>query len=223
MPNLTLWGRVMGVPVRRVPSNSGIFNGNLNGILKAYLTFDDGPDPDFTPQVLDLLKQLGAKATFFVVSERARSNLKIIKRIQNDGHAIGNHSLDHRYSPFFKGYNSMKRWIEDSEKALCEMGIPDSVGFRPPVGIRTPELSRVLRDLNIPMILWEKRCFDGVSLFDEKKAKKIADSFKSGDIFLLHDKQKSSRMETFLVGLSCFIKTLKQRGYSFEKLDRASF
>jgi hypothetical protein len=73
--------------------------------LTIYLTFDDGPCLGCTDKVLDLLHEYEVKATFFVIVEKAEDNLDIISRMKKEGHAIGNHSLDHSYSNFFRAFS----------------------------------------------------------------------------------------------------------------------
>lgn len=191
---------LLGDALRRFPSDDSIF-----------LSFDDGPDPNQTPLVLDLLQKYKAKATFFVIAQKAQEQPQLIQRILEEGHSVGNHSLDHSYSIFFKGYSKIYEWVKNSEEVLREQKIK-SVGFRPPVGIRTPELAKALRQMNIPMILWKQRCFDKAVPFDSRKAKVFAQQTESGDIVLLHDVQKEKWSETFLEGLEVFLTELKIKG-----------
>ncbi|MES2855743.1 MAG: polysaccharide deacetylase family protein, partial [Bdellovibrionota bacterium] len=82
---------------------------------KIYLTFDDGPDRESTPLVLDVLRAKNVRSTFFAIAEKARENPELIRRIIEEGHSIGNHSIDHKYGVFFKGRNAMLKWIDSSE------------------------------------------------------------------------------------------------------------
>lgn len=202
MPNLKegIFTKLLGKAIRSIENSDSL-----------YLSFDDGPDPTLTPHVLDLLKKHNAKATFFVIAVKAKNHKDIIERIQKEGHSIGNHSLDHSYSQFFKGYKAMKNWILQSESMLRELDIK-SVGFRPPVGIRTPELAKALRELNLPLILWEQRCYDGVFKFSKEKALKLAKQCKAGDIVLFHDVQKPQNQKVFLDSLSLFLEKTSQIG-----------
>jgi peptidoglycan/xylan/chitin deacetylase (PgdA/CDA1 family) len=203
---MSLFGR----PLRRIANN---------GEKTAFLTFDDGPNADFTPTVLDLLRDHNAKATFFIVAKRAEQNPIILKRILDEGHAVGNHSLDHSYSVFFKGYRAMSQWIEESEVALARLGIPKNVGFRPPNGIRTPELVRVLRERQLPLILWNQRCYDGIFEFNQKKSMRMMEQCQAGDIFLFHDRQKNEWKENFVKGLKYLLEGLSKEGFSLLSLE----
>lgn len=211
MPHLTpaksILGRFLGHPVRNVSSPG----------CNIYLTFDDGPNLEVTPHVLDMLKEFGVKATFFVVADRAKDCPELLIRMMDEGHSIGNHSLDHTYSVFFKGHKAMRTWIEKSEDILKEFRVK-SVGFRPPVGIRTPELARSLRDLGIPMILWNQRCYDAVRAFTPEKAQELVERSQAGDIILLHDRQRPEWKENFLVGLRILLEGFKKNNLTIDGL-----
>ena len=85
---------------------------------EAYLTFDDGPSQNVTPQILDILKEYDVKATFFVVGSLAEKNPEIIKRIYEEGHAIGNHTYSHRYNYIYKRVSNFLKELERTEKVL---------------------------------------------------------------------------------------------------------
>lgn len=204
----SILNRVLGKPIRSVPSPHAVF-----------ITFDDGPDPELTPRVLDLLKEYGVKATFFVVVQKAEKYPALLKRIQIEGHALGNHSLDHTYSTFFKGYKKVFDWVRQSEILLKNLGVEKSVGFRPPVGIRTPELAKALETLHIPLILWKQRSFDRAIKFTEQRARSLAKRTHAGDIVLLHDVQRREWQQDFLVGLKTLIEELSKKGLFLPKLE----
>ncbi|MCX6124013.1 MAG: polysaccharide deacetylase family protein, partial [Proteobacteria bacterium] len=82
-----------------------------NGSPVIYLTFDDGPDPICTNRILDILLAHGIKATFFVIVNSALRYPELVLRAQSEGHAIGNHSLDHGYKRFFGTKKSVLKWV----------------------------------------------------------------------------------------------------------------
>ncbi len=206
--SFSILNHLVGKALRKLPSQNAVF-----------LSFDDGPDPDLSPRVLDLLKEYGVKATFFVIAQKAEKYPQIIQRIQREGHAIGNHSLDHHYSPFFKGPQAIYKWVDDAEKLLKKIGIHNSVGFRPPVGIRTPELARALKKLELPLILWEQRSFDKVIKFTAKRARSLAKRTQAGDIILLHDVQREEWHDDFLLGLKTLIEELGKKSIFLPKIE----
>jgi len=204
----SILNRLVGNALRKLPSQNA-----------AFLSFDDGPDPDLSPRVLDLLKEYGVKATFFVIAQKAEKCPQIIQRMQREGHAIGNHSLDHHYSPFFKGKKAIFNWVQSSETLLKQIGIHNSVGFRPPVGIRTPELALALNKLKLPLILWNQRSFDKVIKFTAKRASSLAKRTQAGDIILLHDVQRQEWHDDFLLGLKTLIEELGKKSLFLPKIE----
>jgi peptidoglycan/xylan/chitin deacetylase (PgdA/CDA1 family) len=184
-----------------------------------YLTFDDGPDPDLTPKVLELLDRYCARATFFVIANRARENQRVLREIQSGGHALGNHSLDHRFGAFFKGKSRLKDWIQESESVLASITGSKSIGFRPPAGVCTPELKAALKDLEIPLFLWNVRFYDSTWGLTPLKVKSKLDKIKPGSIILLHDSQKGKHKENFLEALEYLLNELSFRGYVFNPLS----
>ena len=112
---------------------------------RVFLTFDDGPVPGLTEEVLKILEKHKVKATFFVVAEKAAEHRSILAQIVKDGHSIGNHSLNHSFRPFFAGRKTMIDWISSSENTLQDLTGAASVGWRSPAGIQTPPLHYALK------------------------------------------------------------------------------
>ncbi len=206
--------RLLGPSVRRIHHSA-------TEAKTLYLTFDDGPNSDSTPEVLEALEACHVPATFFVVARKAAAKRQLVDEIRARGHAIGNHSLDHRYASFFAGKSGMLDWIAQSETLLAETIGGPNVGFRPPAGVRTPELHWALRQLGLPLILWERRFFDTVLPWDEKRALRSLTASVSGEIILLHDAQPIKRLPGFLKTLSLYIKSAQADGYQFRALTRS--
>ncbi len=186
-----------------------------------FLTFDDGPNDIATPFILDILKEYQVTATFFVIAEKLISRPQLVKRIQQEGHAIGNHSLDHRYSAFFAGREKIKDWVSKSEKILEQSGVSTNVGFRPPVGIRTPELFWALKQLQIPLVLWNVRFYDTVFTWKTNRALQSLINMPSGSIVLLHDNRKPNTLFQFGQTLRSFIEEAQSKNYQFKALTRS--
>ncbi|MBI3555798.1 MAG: polysaccharide deacetylase family protein [Deltaproteobacteria bacterium] len=206
--------RLLGQSIRRIHEPGA-------EVKSLYLTFDDGPNSDSTPEVLETLETCRVPATFFVVARKAAAKRQLVQDIRANGHAIGNHSLDHRYGSFFSGRAKMLEWITSSEEMLKETTGAPSVGFRPPAGVRTPELHWALKQLNLPLVMWQRRFYDTVVPWNEKRALRSLASSTSGEIILLHDAQPVKRLPGFLKTLASYIKTAQQQGYEFRPLTRA--
>jgi peptidoglycan/xylan/chitin deacetylase (PgdA/CDA1 family) len=172
---------------------------------------------------LDLLSRKRVAATFFCISEKAFERPEILARIQSEGHAIGNHSLDHRYGVFFRSDKNLKQWILQAERSLSEQWGAPSVGFRPPAGVVTPPLRRVLRELDMPLVLWDVRFYDRIWRWKPKKALAAVRGLQSGEVILLHDAQRRKNLAPFLDTLELFIDQAQAHGFIFKPLTRSLF
>lgn len=183
--------------------------GFSNSLNKVYLTFDDGPHPDITPWILDLLSNENIKATFFCVGENVRKYPAIYDRILKDGHAVGNHTMYHN-----NARNTQKKEYFDSIKKAS--AYIESNLFRPPYG-RLPITweNELLKKYKIVMWSWLSYDFDMNQSISKilKKAKKI----NSGDILVLHDNPKISEKQKEL--LPELIRFIKERKITFEVLN----
>jgi peptidoglycan/xylan/chitin deacetylase (PgdA/CDA1 family) len=187
---------------------------------QVFLTFDDGPDPSFTPQVLDLLKKHHVSATFFFIAEKAQRNINLLTRVINEGHSIGNHSLDHQTSTFFKSKHFIKKWIIQSDELFNELGV-EPVGFRSPLGLNTPTFNQCLFEMEKPLVLWNHRFYDTLFNINDKKINQVVKHITNGSIILLHDTQPEKRQEKFLSQLEVLILKIKKNDYSFRPLVKS--
>jgi peptidoglycan/xylan/chitin deacetylase (PgdA/CDA1 family) len=184
-----------------------------------YLTFDDGPVNFCTPKVLDLLKRHDIQATFFIIGKKARNLRPIIERFISEGHKIGNHTIDHDTSRYFSTTHGIKDWLLTSENMLNQdLGV-SSIGFRSPVGIKTPILNKVLRTMNMPLILWDVRFYDTRYGLSIKAVTKKLPTIQAGSIILLHDTHKGSKRVEFLEALEHLIIECKKKGLVFLPLS----
>lgn len=181
-----------------------------------YLTFDDGPNSYCTPLILDLLKKHNAKATFFLIGNNIEKNVHIFNRINNEGHAIGNHSPDHNTINFVKGKKALAKWIKRGESSISAFLKKPSVGFRPPVGIRTPELNQIMKETNSKPIMWQHRFYDTTFEFNDVSWKRKLSKIKSGDIILLHDTHQQP--SNFILSLENFIKHLNENDFQLKEI-----
>jgi len=147
------------------------------------LTFDDGPNPDFTPQLLNILKRYNAKATFFVLGKNARRHPNIVKRAIHEGHAIGNHSFDHPSFPLITGKKRIDQ-IRSCQKEILKYTIRI---LRPPFGHQTlaSRFSALL--LGYSVIGWSAHGEDWLDHDADTIAASIEDGIRPGSIILLHD------------------------------------
>ncbi len=186
------------------------------------LTFDDGPDPAFTPQVLDMLKGKGVKAAFFCVGERVRAHPELARRIHDEGHVLGNHSDSHAMWINFGLHGRLQ-----SEIAAANDAIRQAAGVRPqlyraPHGFKNPALGDVLRSEGMVAIGWQVRGFDAVVSDAARIAQRIVDQAKPGGVILLHDGaglQGSEHRQATLEALPVVIDGLRARGMEIVRVD----
>ncbi|WP_253734431.1 polysaccharide deacetylase family protein [Methylomonas sp. ZR1] len=151
------------------------------------ITIDDGPDPEITPAVLDLLDRFGAKATFFCIADKAQRYPDLCRDIVKRGHAVENHSMHHQYHLPFLLLNGWMAELNAAQDTLTEVTGIRPRFFRPPVGLRNPLLDPVLSRLGLQLASWTKRGFDTIENNPQVVLAKLLKDLKAGDILLLHD------------------------------------
>lgn len=157
------------------------------------ITIDDGPDPEVTPAVLDLLAGLlgpngtGVRATFFCIGERARAHPALLRRIVAAGHGIGNHSLRHRHHFSLLGPRGFEREIAGAQDLLADLCGVRPLAFRAPAGLRNPLLDPVLHRLSLHLVSWTRRGFDTRRADAQTVLTRLQRGLAGGDILLLHD------------------------------------
>lgn len=152
------------------------------------LTFDDGPDPDTTPLILNILREKNVKATFFVIGKKAEKYPDLIRQIDDEGHIVANHSYSHNY---LIAFFSTARLTKDL--ARCNEFIMQTIGktpafFRPPFGVTNPLYGTALKENNLKSIGWSLRSLDTRAKNKYQLIEKVISTLKRGDIVLLHDR-----------------------------------
>jgi peptidoglycan/xylan/chitin deacetylase (PgdA/CDA1 family) len=150
------------------------------------LTFDDGPNPLSTPQLLDLLAGHRVTATFFVNGHRAKRFPDLIRRMVSRGHTIGNHTYSHDNLIMLKGAPSLKREIEKTQHVLHDLGVYP-LAFRPPVGVTSPKLGPVLEQVGMYAVNFSRRAGDRGNRRIHDLSDRILGKLRAGDIIMLHD------------------------------------
>ena len=156
------------------------------GVQGIALTFDDGPSPESTPILLDLLAGHGLQATFFVIGEKACAHPELIKNILMQGHTIGNHSLRHDPFLMLRRAKTLQTDIHNTQKILQKFGIQPHI-FRPPAGITNPHLEKILTREGLTAVNYSCRAFDRGNRNINNLAEKVLTRLQPGDIIMLHD------------------------------------
>ncbi len=151
------------------------------------LTIDDGPDPDVTPQVLDILERHAAQATFFCIGEKAARYPELCREIVRRGHAVENHSQHHQHHFSFMGPSGFLRELQAAQDTLTAITGQRPLFFRAPAGLRNPLLGPVLARLELRLASWSARGFDTRSGDVARVKQRLLNGLRAGGILLLHD------------------------------------
>ena len=182
---LTIFGlwptcRYLGPNLTRLPEAARRRN-------EVALTFDDGPDPDVTPLVLDILDRYQAKATFFVVGARAMRLPDLCREIVRRGHTLANHTQHHKNSFACLGWKGQMQQIVMAQQTIKRITGQEPRLFRAPMGMRNPILDPVLSRLGLPLITWNRRGYDTRCADCKTLLARLTRKLGAGDIVLLHD------------------------------------
>ncbi|HUQ28990.1 MAG TPA: polysaccharide deacetylase family protein [Usitatibacter sp.] len=150
-------------------------------------TFDDGPDPDVTPRVLDILDAHGVRASFFCIAEHAARHPELCREIARRGHAVENHSRTHLLNFALRGPGGTRREVSAAQSELSAITGRRPRFFRAPAGIRSPFLDPVLHDLGLKLVSWTRRGFDTRRSDADEIASLLVAGMAAGDILLMHD------------------------------------
>ncbi|MBW7899653.1 Peptidoglycan-N-acetylglucosamine deacetylase [Candidatus Brocadiaceae bacterium B188] len=179
-----------------------------------FLTFDDGPNEPYTSQILDILKDFGAKASFFVCGRCVEHSPGVVQRILNEGHSIGNHSYSHSMVLTFMGF--LRREIEETDNIIQKItGVRTNL-FRSPWGMTTPWIKSYLKKNKYKIVSWDINSYDWAGVSARTIEDGILKKIKSGSVVLLHDGKEAkfhrNRSQTVLA-LPPLLENLISRGF----------
>ncbi len=176
---------------------------------KIFLTFDDGPDPEATPRILDFLAEYNAKATFFCLGRQVEEYPAIFDRIKKEGHAVGNHTYNH-----LSGWTtSNKKYFEDIARADEIIG---SNLFRPPYGRIRPSQIRILKE-KYKIVMWDVMSGDyDQRQTQERLSARVKKLVRPGSVVVWHDKYQPDSNLIILLRMLDYIQSLNLH---FDKLS----
>lgn len=177
---------------------------------KIAITFDDGPHPLYTPVLLDGLQERNVKATFFVIGKNVQENPELVKRMQEEGHLIGNHTFSHMQLTA-GNLSCFREEIMQTNELIRNLTGQEPLLVRPPYGEWDKSLEK---DLNVLPVLWTVDPYDWRKTDVTEIVKAVLEKVKEDDIILLHDCYASS-VEAAL----CIVDILKEQGFRFVTVD----
>jgi peptidoglycan/xylan/chitin deacetylase (PgdA/CDA1 family) len=151
-----------------------------------YLTFDDGPDTEWTPRMLDVLAKAGARATFFVIGQAARRAPELVRRAASEGHMVGNHSWSHRH-PWLLSESTARQEVRDGAAAIADIIGRETSFFRPPHGRLRRCMIDEAENHGETVVLWSRSAIDWGPLGHPAGIRRRLLAIRPGEIVLMHD------------------------------------
>jgi len=207
-PRSPLWGPVVS-------------RGVSTDAKRIALTFDDGPMPGATEQILDALREMNAKAAFFVIGREAKAHPQIVRRMHDEGHLVGNHSFTHAAAGFMRGPIFWRREVARTDEVIgLIIGLRPRL-FRPPLGIKTP-FTAIASCRTHVTVTWTRRAFDGVTTSSQRIVDRLVPRTTAGEIVALHDgvsPQSRRDPSATVLAIKPLINGLRARGIEPVRLD----
>jgi len=181
------------------------------------LTYDDGPNEEFTPELLEVLERNNVKATFFLVGNKIEKNLSLTRLMLEKGHELGNHTYDHKIL-VFKAPSYIRSQITKTNELLRQVGVDGEIYFRAPYGEKFIVLPYILDQMDMKNILFDVEPQDWRGLESERVVDDILKNTKPGSIILLHDGIERSGSKVAQT-TERVIQELKRKGYRFKTVS----
>lgn len=177
-----------------------------------HLTFDDGPCPQTTPDLLALLKAKNIKATFFFTGENAQKHPDLVKLTAEQGHQVGNHSFDHKFS-LFESMQAFSEGIDITNNIIEKHTGKKPDVYRPPFGVIDDERSRVVKEKNLKLVYWGAMAEDWNNIGDVEVTRRIMSQLNPGTIIVLHELEITKAQ--CLTATGNIIEKAVQKGFRF--------
>lgn len=181
-----------------------------------YMTFDDGPDPMITPQILEILNDYQVSATFFLIGEKVRLYPGIVEKIKLKNHLLGNHGFIHRKLAY-RSKSMIRYEIKQTESLIHKItGKPPSL-FRPPYGQFDLRFKKYMNEFQLQLVLWSMMVYDFQATTPQQIIQTVKDHLKKGDILIFHDGHRNGHL--LLKALPKIIDFILERQLTFKNLD----
>jgi Predicted xylanase/chitin deacetylase len=181
------------------------------------LTFDDGPDPQVTPSILEALAGAGARATFFTIGRHLDRHRDVAARALREGHELGNHSWMHSYFQNFYRTGRQRSDVDRSTRLIQELsGSTAEPLYRSPVGLKSPAIARVAHARKLTVVAWSLHSRDTFTRDPRTTAALVLSRIVPGDIVLMHDghERNGAHRGVAAAALPAILRGLRERGLS---------
>lgn len=189
-----------------------VYSSNNKEKKKIALTFDDGPHPRITPQILSILNEYGIKATFFVIGINVKNYPEVLSMVADKGHEIGNHTYSHRVLRS-KSRDDIYKEIIDAEQEIANRCLRSTHLIRPPCGLYDESLVSIAKENDYKIVLWNIDTHDWAHSSSQSMVSCVVSKVKGGDIILFHD--YISGENNTPATLKILIPRLMDMGYEF--------
>jgi len=202
-----------------------VYRGDAGGAARVALTFDDGPHPEATAALLDVLQEKQVKAAFFVIGENAERHPELLRKMDAQGHLVANHSFDHAYHGMFRFHGYWRNQLSRTDDVIAGAIGKRPVMFRPPMGFKQMFIGKTARRRGYTVVTWSRRAFDGVvSVTHERMTRRLVDPTRAGEILTMHDggdAHTSGRRDMMrtVEAVGPVIDGLRGRGFELVRLD----
>lgn len=187
------------------------------------LTFDDGPSPEWTPRILDVLKAENIPAAFFMIGYHVQKYPEIARRVAQEGHTVGNHGYAHSVMLYYTPAE-LEEEVKYTEHVIRENTGKTTVYFRPPKAWLRNSIKDKVKAMGYETVLWSLNSKDWVSFNHKTIARYICRNIKNGDILLFHDSgnvfstEGGNRLQT-VKAISLIAKQLRKKGFEFVSIE----
>jgi len=199
-----------------------VFRGTTEAPARVALTFDDGPDGDVTPRILDRLGEAGVAAAFFVIGRNVEQHPALVERIHREGHLVGNHSYHHAWLGTMRRLRYWRDELARTDDLIEPLIGARPVLFRPPMGFRNWHMTRAVREGRYVSTTWTLRALDGRPTTADRIARRLVPRATAGAIIALHDGHEPGRHRDLgptIDALPRIIAGLRDRGLEPARLD----
>jgi peptidoglycan-N-acetylglucosamine deacetylase len=213
VPSSSLWGKV----IWRAPDRSHPW---------VSLTFDDGPTEGSTDRVLDLLRDRGVQATFFVIGRNVARWPELVRRMDAEGHIVANHTFDHGHFDMFRGWGYWRQQVARTNHLIEDLIGKTPAFFRPSMGFKTVPIHQAASGAGQTVVTWSRGARDGVAAQAPGILRRMAEGVGPGDILMMHDgvdpclrHARDRDRSATITALGQLIGALQDRGLRTVRLD----